>query len=296
MGARLFGPFTAFVAAATLIDFFVRWAPRHYERREVHEVLRGWNYAVGPVALFLVAVVLWEIVGATGLVTRRSADLARYALALGCGIFVVSSVMFTHWSGAVWSLSWSSLAYGAWTALGLGVILVLVALVQLRALTARHSLDRPWGASRTAAAVVFIVAAVAFVGYYARWSSTFSLSDVKSLSETSPAPAYGAVGWEVSLPGTSLVFVALLVWCLFEIADGLAFAGIPTSLLSIATGSMVIGSGVNLHWFSAPFRVGAPWSKFTALAWIEISLGVLLVAIGAVRLSRARTTRMRDAA
>jgi hypothetical protein len=109
------------VAAGLFVSLFFPWYASFW----------GWGLRVGDEAgLLALAVVLLELVRLMGSWRSHSASLVAFCLTAATGIMGVTTFVVFRWgSGA--PIKFSSLRYGAWVGLATGIILVVVAALQL---------------------------------------------------------------------------------------------------------------------------------------------------------------------
>jgi hypothetical protein len=111
------------LAVALFVSLFLPW----------FSVLSGWGLRVGDEAgLLALAVVLVELIRLTGSWRSHSARLVAFCLTAAAGIMGVSTLIVLRWgSGA--PIRFSTFRYGAWIGLAAGILLVVVAGLQLNA-------------------------------------------------------------------------------------------------------------------------------------------------------------------
>ncbi len=115
----------ALVAAAGMfVSLFFPWFTSFW----------GWGLRVGDEAgLLALAVVLLELVRLMGSWRTLSASLVAFCLTAAAGIMGVTTFVVFRW-GSGEPIKFSSLRYGAWVGLATGIILVVVAVLQLIAI------------------------------------------------------------------------------------------------------------------------------------------------------------------
>ena len=108
-------------AAGVFVSLFFPWYTSFW----------GWGLRVGDEAgLLALAVVLLELVRLMGNWRTLSVSLVAFCLTAAAGIMGVTTFVVFRWgSGA--PIRFSSLRYGAWVGLATGIILVVVAVLQL---------------------------------------------------------------------------------------------------------------------------------------------------------------------
>ena len=108
-------------AVALFVSLFLPW----------FQTFWGWGLRVGDEAgLIALAVVLVELVRLMGAWQTLSARLVAFCLTAAAGIMGVSTFVVFRW-GSGESIKFSALRYGAWVGLAAGVLLILVAVLQL---------------------------------------------------------------------------------------------------------------------------------------------------------------------
>jgi hypothetical protein len=112
----------ALVAAAGLfVSLFFPWYTSFW----------GWGLRVGDEAgLLALAVVLLELVRLMGSWRTHSASVVAFCLTAAAGIMGITTFVVFRW-GSGEPIRFSSLRYGAWVGLATGIILVVVAVLQL---------------------------------------------------------------------------------------------------------------------------------------------------------------------
>ena len=108
-------------AIALFVSLFLPW----------FQTFWGWGLRVGDEAgLVALAVVLLELVRLMGAWRTLSARLVAFCLTAAAGIMGITTFVVFRW-GSGTPIKFSALRYGAWVGLGSGVLLVLVAVLQL---------------------------------------------------------------------------------------------------------------------------------------------------------------------
>ncbi|HEY2310410.1 MAG TPA: hypothetical protein VGH46_04760 [Gaiellaceae bacterium] len=109
------------VAIGLFVSLFLPWYTSFW----------GWGLRVGDEAgLLALGVVLLELVRLMGSWRSHSASLVAFCLTAAAGIMGVSTFVVFRWgSGA--PIKFSSLRYGAWVGLATGILLIVVAVLQL---------------------------------------------------------------------------------------------------------------------------------------------------------------------
>jgi hypothetical protein len=121
------GRVTLALAAGLFVSLYLPWV----------ETISGWALRVGEEAgLIALALILVELLRLMGSWTSRGAQLLGVCLTPAAGIMSVTTFVTLRW-GSGGPLAFSALKYGAWLGFALGILLVVVAVVQLS--TARQS-------------------------------------------------------------------------------------------------------------------------------------------------------------
>jgi hypothetical protein len=109
------------VAIGLFVSLFLPWYTSFW----------GWGLRVGDEAgLLALGVVLLELVRLMGSWRSHSASLVAFCLTAAAGIMGVSTFVVFRWgSGA--PIKFSNLRYGAWIGLATGILLIVVAVLQL---------------------------------------------------------------------------------------------------------------------------------------------------------------------
>ena len=110
-----------FAALALFVSLFLPW----------YLTLWGWGLRVGDEAgLIALAVVLLEAARLMGGWRTESARLVAFCLTAAAGIMGVTTFVVLRW-GSGTTIKFSALRYGAWIGLAAGILLVVVAVLQL---------------------------------------------------------------------------------------------------------------------------------------------------------------------
>jgi len=111
------------LAAGLFVALFLPW----------FSFASGWALRTGDEAgLVALGLVLVELLRLTGSWTARGSQLVAFCLTAAAGIMGVTTFVTFRWgSGA--PVGFSSFRYGAWIALALGILLIVVAVAQLNA-------------------------------------------------------------------------------------------------------------------------------------------------------------------
>jgi hypothetical protein len=119
-----FGLAALFLAAALFVSHFLPW----------FSFASGWVLRTGDDAgLIALALVLVELLRLVGSWNSHAAQLVGFCLTAAAGIMGVTTFATFRWgSGA--PIAFSSLSYGAWLALALGILLIVLAVARLSAL------------------------------------------------------------------------------------------------------------------------------------------------------------------
>jgi hypothetical protein len=111
------------VAAALFVSLFLPW----------YQTFWGWGLRVGDEAgLLALGVVLLELVRLMGSWRTHSASLVAFCLTAAAGIMGITTFVVFRW-GSGETIKFSALKYGAWIGLAAGILLVIVAVLQLNA-------------------------------------------------------------------------------------------------------------------------------------------------------------------
>ena len=112
------------LAAGLFVSLFLPW----------FSFASGWALRAGDDAgLIALALVLVELLRLTGSWTSRGPRLVAFCLTAAAGIMGVTTFVTFRWgSGA--PIAFSTFRYGAWIALALGILLIVLAAVRLSAL------------------------------------------------------------------------------------------------------------------------------------------------------------------
>jgi hypothetical protein len=109
------------VALGLFVSLFLPWYTSFW----------GWGLRVGDEAgLLALAVVLLELVRLMGSWRSHTARLMAFCLTAAAGIMGISTFVVFRW-GSGEPIRFSSLRYGAWVGLAAGILLVIVAVLQL---------------------------------------------------------------------------------------------------------------------------------------------------------------------
>lgn len=111
------------LATALFVSLYLPW----------FTVLSGWGLRVGDEAgLLALAVVLVELIRLMGSWRSHTARLVTFCLTAAAGIMGVSTFVVLRWgSGA--PIKFATFRYGAWIGLAAGILLVVLAVLQLNA-------------------------------------------------------------------------------------------------------------------------------------------------------------------
>ena len=108
-------------SAALFVSLFLPWYTSFW----------GWGLRVGDEAgLIALGVVLLEVVRLMGAWRTPSARLVAFCLTAAAGIMGVTTFVVFRW-GSGTTIRFSALRYGAWIGLAAGILLVVVAVLQL---------------------------------------------------------------------------------------------------------------------------------------------------------------------
>lgn len=111
------------LATALFVSLFLPW----------FSLFSAWGLRFGQeVGLLALAVVLVEVLRLTGSWMTYGARLVAFCLSAAAGVMGVSTFIVLRWgSGA--PIKFSTFRYGAWIGLAAGILLVVVAVLQLNA-------------------------------------------------------------------------------------------------------------------------------------------------------------------
>jgi hypothetical protein len=115
------------VAAASFVSLFLPWLG--FGGRDVS----GWSIPLGSdYGLLALAVVLVELLSLARAWASRGSGLVAFCLTAAAGLIGVSAIANLRW-GSLEAGGFSDFQYGAWLALVLAILLIVVAALQLSA-------------------------------------------------------------------------------------------------------------------------------------------------------------------
>jgi type IV secretory pathway VirB2 component (pilin) len=145
---RLSSTIFLLAGAVLFVDMFLRWAPRTTRSStsetfsiEIYKV-SGWDVTPGWVAgSAVVVLVLAELAGIAGVWRSPIQRLVGFFVGAPTAVLALAAVVRLHW-GSYISFKLGQFAYGAWIALGLGIVLLAAATLRLAELRSTASPPR----------------------------------------------------------------------------------------------------------------------------------------------------------
>jgi hypothetical protein len=122
-------PVLSLAGSAYFVDLFLRWGPPR--AAGLGGTFTGWDLTIAVASgETVVALLLVEVVRATGIWRTPGSALLTFFLAAGTAILAVSALVHLRWGG-FYHLAFGDFGYGAWVGLTLAVALAAGAILYL---------------------------------------------------------------------------------------------------------------------------------------------------------------------